>query len=126
MPFAFEWLYRKLGPGYFWAYCLFEVASAFVITLVTLAIFSLYIETTAAQFWRAFVVAEVAAGIGLVWAMHRAKGLAWPLVAWVRAGKPADGALDAWRRAASIPRDFVVCNGWQPFLIVGAPIALVV
>src|SRR5204862_5378472 len=58
------------------------------------------------------------------WAMYRAKGLVWPLIEWLRDGKPADGAMDAWERAARLPRDFTVENGWQPFLIVGLPIAI--
>jgi adenylate cyclase len=123
MPFASEWLYRRLGHRYIWAYVAFDVGSAVLITLGTLGLFALYTDASAGEFWRAFVVAEVCATVGLVWAMRRAKGLVWPLVEWLRAGRPPEGALDAWQRAASIPRDFVVWNAWQPFFIVGVPIA---
>jgi class 3 adenylate cyclase len=46
------------------------------------------------------------------------------VIAWLRAGKPSEGALDAWQRAARLPRVFVVANGWQPFVIIGVPISV--
>src|SRR5260221_11822603 len=123
MPFAAEWLYRKLGHRYFWSYVAFEIVSAFLVCLGTLALFALYTNATTSQFWRAFVVSEVAVAVGLVWAIHRAKHVAWPLIQWARDGKPAKDALLVWRTAAALPRDFVVCNGWQPFVIIGRPIS---
>src|SRR4051812_3829165 len=126
MPFASEWLYRRLGWRYFWAYAAFDVISVLLITLGTLGIFVLYTDASATQFLRAFVVAEVCATAGLVWAGLRARGVVRPLVDWLREGKPASGALEAWQGAARLPRDFTVANGWQPFLIVAAPIAIFV
>jgi class 3 adenylate cyclase len=126
MPFASEWLYRRLGWRYVWAYLAFDVVSAYLITLGTLGIFALYTKVSSEQFWRAFVITIVCVTVGLVWVMWRIKGVVGPLVAWVRAGKPAAGALDAWERAARLPRDFVIKNGWQPFVIIGVPIAFVI
>jgi adenylate cyclase len=126
MPFASEWLYRRLGWRYFWAYAVFDVVSALLITAGTLGIFVLYTDASAAEFWRAFAIAELATVLGLAWVMLKAKPLVWPLVEWVRDGKPASRALDAWERAARLPRDFTVANGWQPFLIVGLPISFLV
>src|SRR4051812_30324462 len=124
MPFASEWLYRKLGWHYLWAYAIFDVTSAWLITLGTLGIFVLYTGATAVEFWRALVIAETCTTIGLVWVMWKARGLVWPLVDWLRAGKPANGALETWQRAARLPRDFTVRNGWQPFVIIGIPISI--
>lgn len=124
MPFASEWLYRRLGWRYFWAYVVFDVVSAFLTTLGTLAIFALYTETTLAEFARAAAVSFLCVAIALAWTMKRAWGLLGPLVAWLRDGKPAAGALTAWERAARLPRDLVVANGWQPFLIVGVPLSI--
>src|SRR3954449_12257074 len=123
MPFASEWLYERLGWRYFWAYAVFEVTSAWLITAGTLGIFVLYTDVTARQFWGALVVAEIATTAGVVCAMARAKGLVRPLVEWLRAGKPASGALGAWQLAARMPRDFTVSSGWQPFLIIGLPVS---
>src|SRR5437764_962763 len=126
VPFAADWLYRKLGHRYFWAYVAFEITSAFLICLGTVGLFALYTNTTESQFWRAFGVSCIAVAVGLVWAMRRARGLSDPLIDWVHDGKPASRALLAWRTAVALPRDFVVCNGWQPFVIIGVPIALFV
>ena len=126
MPFASEWLYRRLGWRYFWAYAAFDVTSAVMITAGTLGIFVLYTDASAAEFWRAFAIAEVSTLFGLAWVGVRAKHLVWPLVEWLRDGKPAEGALDAWVRAARLPRDFTAANGWQPFLIVGLPISVLI
>jgi adenylate cyclase len=124
VPFAADWLYRRLGHRYFWAYVVFEVTSAFLICLGTIGLFALYTDATTSEFWRAFVVADAAVAVGLFWVMRKARALAEPLVAWIRDGKPAAGALTAWRTAAGLPRDFVVANGWQPSVIVGAPISV--
>src|SRR3954447_25708189 len=124
MPFASEWLYRRLGWRYFWAYIAFDVSSALVITAGTLGIFVLYTDVSAAEFWRAFVIAELATVAGLVFVFARAKVLVSPLIGWLRYGKPASGALDAWQRAARLPREFTVRSGWQPFLIIGIPVSL--
>src|SRR4051794_33576660 len=124
MPFASEWLYRRLGWRYFWAYFAFDVSSALLITAGTLGIFVLYTDVSVAEFWRAFVIAEVATLAGLVFVLARAKGLVRPLIDWLREGKPASGALDAWQRAARLPREFTVRSGWQPFLIIGIPVSL--
>src|SRR3954453_21451640 len=123
MPFASEWLYRRLGWRYFWAYIAFDVSSALLITAGTLGIFVLYTDVSVGEFWRAFLIAELGTGAGLAFVFARAKGLVWPLIEWLRDGKPASGALDAWQRAARLPRDFTVSNGWQPFLIIGLPVS---
>ena len=59
MPFASEWLYRRLGWRYFWAYVLFDVVSAFLITLGTLFIFNLYVDASRRSWLRAVVVTEL-------------------------------------------------------------------
>src|SRR5436190_22687414 len=110
MPFAADWLYRRLGHRYFWAYVAFEVSSACLICLGTVALFALYTPTTESQFWRALAAAEIAVAIGLVWVMRKARVLADPIVEWLRDGKPASRALLAWRTAAALPRDLVVAT----------------
>lgn len=125
MPFASEWLYRRLGHRYFWAYLAFEVWSAYLITLGTIGLFALYMDDFGwDDFWQVAVVSELAVTVALVWALFRAKDVSQPIVGWVKGGKPADGAEQAWRTAAALPREFVVRNGWQPFVIVSVPIAI--
>jgi adenylate cyclase len=117
-------LYRRLGPRYFRLYLFFEVVAAFVVGLATVGIFSLYTETTAGEFWRVVAVAEGAVGVAVGVAATRAWRLMRPVVEWTRAGGEEEGALEAWRHAAALPRRLVVANGWPPFVIVGLPVAV--
>src|SRR4051795_12592785 len=103
MPFAADWLYRRLGHRYFWAYVAFEAMSAYLTALGTLAIFALYTHVSAEDFWRAVVVSDLAVTAALIVAEKRAYRLAAPIVDWIRAGKPDSGALVVWRTAARLP-----------------------
>jgi len=124
MPRIFGRLYRKLGTRYFVLYVLFECVSAFVVCLATVGIFSLYTETSPAEFWRVVAVAEGATLAAVTWVIARAWRLTRPIIGWVRAGGPDEGALEVWRDAVSLPRAMAVANGWQPFVIVGVPVAV--
>ncbi len=124
MPRIFGRLYRKLGTRYFGLYVVFECVSAFVVCLATVGIFSLYTETSAAEFWRVVAVAEGATLAAVIWVIARAWRLTRPIIGWVRAGGPDEGALEVWRDAVSLPRAMAVANGWQPFVIVGVPVAV--
>jgi class 3 adenylate cyclase len=125
MPFASDWLYRRLGHRYFWAYVAFEVISAYLTCAATIGLFALYIpDFSSADLVLVVVVAEIAVTTALAWSMSRAKEFAAPLIEWVKTGKPASGAESAWRVAAALPREFVVRNGWQPFVIISVPVAV--
>jgi adenylate cyclase len=124
MPFLFDRLYGRLGTRYFALYLVFEVVSAFVVCLATVGLFSLYTETTAAELWRVVAVAEGAVAVALAYSIARSRRLARPIVDWVRDGRPEQRALEVWRCAVALPRDLVLANGWQPFAIVGVPVAV--
>jgi adenylate cyclase len=124
MPFLFGRLYRRLGAGYFVLYLVFEVASAFLVCLATVGIFTLYTETSAGEFWRVASVAEGAVAVAVAYSAARAWKLTRPVVAWTRAGGPEENALEVWRCAVALPRRLVVANGWPPFAIVGVPVAV--
>ena len=124
MPRIIGSLYRKLGTRYFGLYVVFECVSAFVVCLATVGIFSLYTETSPAEFWRVVAVAEGATLAAVIWVIARAWRLTRPIVRWVGAGGPDEGALEVWRDAVSLPRAMAVANGWQPFVIVGVPVAV--
>jgi adenylate cyclase len=124
MPFLFGRLYRRLGTRYFAIYVVFECVSAFVVCLATVGIFALYTETSPAEFWRVVAVAEGASLAAVGWAMARAWKLTRPIIRWVGEGGPEKGALEVWRDAVSLPRAMAVTGGWQPFVIVGLPVAI--
>lgn len=128
MPFAFERLlerlYKRLGRAYFLLYAGFDLVSSLFISLGTIGLFSLYGDISHDDFIAVVLFSDLCVCVALVYTFVRVRRLMEPLLAWQRDGKPDSGALEAWRTAVSLPRDFVVCNGWQPFVIVAAPIAI--
>jgi len=124
MPFLFGRAYRRLGTKYFGLYVVFEVVSAFVVCLATVGIFALYTETSPGEFWRVVAVAEGAVAVALAYGLTKASRHVRPIVDWVRDGGSEQGALEVWRCAVSLPRQLVVHDGWQAFVIVGLPVAL--
>jgi adenylate cyclase len=124
MPFLFERLYGRLGTKYFALYLVFEVVSAFVVCLATVGLFSLYVEVSAAEFWRVVAVAELSVAVALAYGISREAKLARPLIAWVREGRPESDALEVWHCAVALPRQLVLANGWRAFAIVGVPVSI--
>lgn len=123
MPGLLARLYSRLGPRYLSAYVVFETVSAMVICLATVALFSLYEDMTSTEFWEVVLVSELCVALAIAFLMARAAHLARPVVSWLRDGKPAEGGLEAWRTAVSLPRELVL-RSWQPLLIGPLPISL--
>jgi adenylate cyclase len=124
MPFLFDRLYGRLGAKYFGVYVVFEVVSAFVVCLATAGLFAIYTETSSEEFWRVTLFAELVVALALAYAMTKTWRLARPVVDWLRKGRPERDALEVWRCAVALPRRMVLNNGWQPFAIVGVPVAV--
>lgn len=122
MPFAFDWLYRRLGSLYVVAYLVFNVASASVITLGTLGLFSLYVDSSAAEFLRVFVICEVVVTIGLAYSTKQMLIAARPVRQWI---KKRENPNEAWCRAVELPREAVRASGWPPFVIIALPLSVV-
>lgn len=124
MPFVFGRLYSRLGKGYFLAYGLFELVSAFLVCLATVGLFSLYEPMAAEQWWEVLLVAEGLTLLALVIVLVRAAGMTRPIAAWLCAGKPAgEPATEAWRAAVSLPRRLAI-GAWQPFLVLALPFSI--
>ena len=121
---AFDRLYRKLGRGYFWLFIAFYAFSAYMVSLGTLALFALYEDMSSAEFWRILVFTDLCVAAGLIYGFVKIKHRAGPLTRWVGGGKDPGHALEAWRTAVSLPRDFVVETGLHPFVIVAVPTAV--
>jgi adenylate cyclase len=104
---AYDWLYRRLGRRYLVAIAGIEAASALLITLGTLGVFSLYVDSSKAQFLRVLVVTELLVVltliVGAVW-MRRS----WePLRRWVAGDREGLDPAEVWRTAVSVPLDLV-------------------
>ena len=121
MPFFFERAYRRLGRHYFLLYVVFEFASAFVVCLATLGLFSLYTDPSASEFWTIAVFAEVCVLLSTGFMMWGGARRVRPIIAWMEG---QGGALEAWRAAVEVPRELTLKVGWQPFLLIGVPVSI--
>jgi adenylate cyclase len=121
MPFLFGKAYKRLGKRYFLLYLAFEFVSAFVVCLATLGLFALYTDPSHTEFWTIAGFAEACVAISTAFMMWDGAKRVRPLLDWM------DGrgdALDAWRAAVTMPRDLTLTVGWQPFLLIGVPVAI--
>jgi adenylate cyclase len=117
-------LYGRLGARYLLLFAAFEVVSALVVCWATLGMFSLYVEMSFDEFWQLTVFAEATVFVAMGWVIARSARLARPVIDWLQAGKPEDGALEAWRCGVALPRQVVEATSWQPFVIVAVPNAV--
>ena len=119
-------LMRRLGRRYLLLYVVFDVATSIVIGLGTIALFSLYEPMSAGEFLRVVLFSEVVMLVALAYAFIASAHVVRPIERWLAAGRPAEGADEAWKSAVSAPRRFVVANGWRPYALVSVPIAIFV
>jgi adenylate cyclase len=121
VPFLFARAYRRMGTSYFLLYLVFEFVSAIVVCLATLGLFALYTDMSATEFWTiaAFAEASVLISTGLL--MWVAARRVRPVVAWI---ETKDDPAAAWRAAVELPRELTLRGGWQPFIVIGAPVSV--
>jgi adenylate cyclase len=121
MPFLFGRAYRRLGKHYFLLYLAFEFFSAFVVCLATIGLFALYTEQSSSEFWRIALFAEACVALSTGYMMWRGAKRIRPIIDWM---ERRGDALEAWRSAVAVPRDFTLRVGWQPFLLIGVPVSI--
>jgi len=121
MPFFFERAYRRMGRAYFVLYVLFEYFSAFVVCLATVGLFALYTDASSGEFWLIAGVALACVAVSTTFMMIGGARRLRPILRWM---KERTGADEAWRTAIALPRDLTLRVGWQPFLLIGAPVAV--
>jgi adenylate cyclase len=114
-------LYRRLGRRYLWLLAGLEGLSACIICAATVGLFSLYVEMSVNEFWRISVFAEVCTVVGIAYTLARIQPLVRPLIEWLKRPRSSKGAVEAWRAAVSLPRDFVLSHPWIAPLSVALP-----
>jgi adenylate cyclase len=116
-----RWLYRRFGAGYLLAYVIFAAVAAFLITLGTFGIFSLYQEHSKEEFLRVWLVTDTFVMLSLGAALLRLRREVEPIVAWIRGRRGERSSIEAWRCAIALPLRFVTRGSWQPALFVALP-----
>jgi adenylate cyclase len=124
MPRVLTGLYKRFGLAYLWLIVVAEVVSACVICAATVGLFSLYTEVSDAELWRITAFAEALTLICVTFIWIRTVRAARPLIRWLAGSRSEKGALDAWRTAISLPREFVLREWWAPPLMVLLPISV--
>ena len=81
---------------------------------------------SAGEFLTVALFSEAVMLVALAYAFVSSAHVVRPIDRWLAAGRPADGAAEAWKSAVSAPRRFVVANGWRPYALVSVPIAIFV
>jgi class 3 adenylate cyclase len=118
-----RWGWSRLGAGYFNAYAALEVGSALTITVATLGLLTLYEPVSAAQFLHIALFTCACVTVSLVLGARKVVRRAYPLLRWART-RGAEGAPEAWRRAVSLPVDFVTRAAWLPVVLVALPTSI--
>ena len=121
MPFLFGRAYRRMGKNYFLLYVVFEFASAFIVCLATIGLFALYTDPSSSEFWTIALFAEVCVMLSTGFMLWGGARRVRPIIDWM---KGEGGAHDAWRAAVEVPRELTLRVGWQPFLLIGVPVAI--
>lgn len=124
MELWLERVYERFGLRYIWLLAGLEVAAAMLICVATVFLFSLYTEMSPAEFWEVLAFGEACVVVSLGVVLHQMRSYAAPLFDWLGGERAREGAEEAWRTAVALPRDFVLGNRWQPFLLVALPTAV--
>jgi adenylate cyclase len=123
MERAAGWLYRRLGQHYLSAYLVFELVSALTIALATVGLLSLYEETSKAEFHRIVAFSWIGVVISLAVGAANLRKHIDPLVEWMRGRRGDRLAVDAWRTAVALPREFITRATWLPIVVVVFPVS---
>src|SRR3954447_10296611 len=121
-----KWGWHRFGVGYFHAYTVLEVVSAFVIAIATLGLLTLYEPVSGAQFLRIALVACGCVLVSLTVGARKVLPKARPLMRWAKRGKSPDDAPEAWRAAIALPVEFVTRAAWLPVVFVALPMSVFV
>jgi adenylate cyclase len=99
--------YRRLGPRYPTVAIAFGLFLFYVVFLGGVAIVPAYFEVSWGQFalLAGFIVLQQVV-YNLLFARAFRRRLR-PVVAWIEAGRPGDGALEAWRGSVSLPMEYL-------------------
>lgn len=121
MPFIFGRAYRRFGKNYFLLYVAFEFVSAFIVCLATVGLFALYTPMSNGEFWTITIFAEVCVALSTAFMLWGGAKRVRPIIAWMEG---QGDAREAWRAAVEVPRELTLRVGWQPFLLIGAPVSI--
>ena len=118
---ALEFLYRKLGSSYPFAFLMLELQSAFVITAGTIFLFSFYYEAPDDDFLLVGAIAMVLTALAIAYTLFRLYPRMRPLSRWIGGKRGPEDTEAAWRAAIDLPLRMIRADLWVPVFGVVLP-----
>ena len=120
---ALTWLYRRLGSSYPMAFIAFELQSAWLISLATLGLFSLYYDAPFDDFALQGAVVLGLTGTAIGIALVRHLRYVRPLTRWIASSNRDDPKLagEAWEAAVGLPQRVTTHDMKLPIVVVALP-----
>ena len=117
------WAYRKLGYLYPFAFILVELQSAWIITVATLGLFSLYYDAPFDEFGLLGAILLGLTGTSILTALIRSYRNVKPVNRWIASSDRDDPKLagEAWAAAVSLPQTVISRDMKLPIVIVALP-----
>jgi adenylate cyclase len=118
---ALEFLYRKLGSSYPFAFLILELQSAFVITAGTIFLFSFYYEAPDEDYLLVGAIAMVLTALAVAATLVRLFPRMRPLSRWIGGTRSPEDTEAAWRAAIDLPLRMIRADLWVPAFGVVVP-----
>ena len=117
------WAYRRLGYLYPFVFILVELQSAWIITIATLGLFSLYYDAPFDEFALTGSILLGLTGTSILLALVRSYAYVRPLNRWITSKDRDDPKLaeEAWAAAVGLPQMVISRDMKLPILIVALP-----
>jgi len=118
---ALEFLYRKLGSSYPFAFLMLELQSAFVITAGTIFLFSFYYDAPEDDYLLIGAIAMVLTALAVAATLIRLFPRMRPLSRWIAGKRSPEDTQNAWRAAIDLPLRMIKTDLWVPIFGVVFP-----
>jgi class 3 adenylate cyclase len=117
------WLYRRLGRRYPLVFIVAELQSAWVISLATLGLFSLYYDAPFEEFALVGAIVLGLTGASMLVALVRSITYVRPITHWIASRDRDDPSLagEAWGAAVGLPQRVISRDMKLPMLVVALP-----
>lgn len=120
---ALIWAFDRFGARYPRLVAALQFQVAHLVAAGGVWLLDLYVEMDRAQFWRIFLVTQVAVLIENTMALAVVFGLLRPADAWLRGDRSPVAATRAWRALVGLPLRFIRWGRFAPIALNVVPIA---
>jgi adenylate cyclase len=120
---ALTWAFHRFGPRYPRLVAVLQFQVAHLVVAGGVWLLDLYVELDRAQFWRIFLVSQVAVLLENMMALSVVFRLLRPADPWLHGDHSPEAATRAWSALAGLPLRFIRWGRFAPLLLNVLPIA---